>query len=287
MANTSFDLSLPSERTTSVIFASPHSGRNYPWSLLRRSVLDEHAIRSSEDAFVDQLFDSAPLYGAPFLIAKTPRAFVDLNRAKDELDPALIENLTTSVHNARIASGLGVIPRVVANGRAIYSGKITQKEAESRLNEIWHPYHTTLTNLVKQSLTQFSEAILIDCHSMPNEAIDAFAKGGARKPDVVLGDRFGASASPAVMNLVEQAFERQGFRVSRNAPFSGAYIVQHYGRPSVRQHAIQVEIDRALYMNETLIRPNGNFKSCKTRLERVIAELALIGRQGAVPLAAE
>lgn len=274
-------------RTTSVIFASPHSGRDYPKSLLAASCLDEFAIRTSEDAYVDLLFDAAPSHGSVLLKATAPRAYVDLNRGADELDPAVIEGLKRTGQTARVTSGLGVIPRVVANGRPIYRGKIAWSEAERRLAEVWHPYHTALMLLTRENVLRFGESILIDCHSMPHEAIEAFARSGVSRPEIVLGDRFGSSAAAPIVALVEAAFQRQGFRVARNAPFSGAYVVQQYGRPGRHQHAIQVEIDRALYMNELTIRPNANFEATRRRLGAAIDEIAGIGRIGAVPLAAE
>ena len=223
----SFHLTRPAQRTTSVVFASPHSGREVPQAFLHRAEIDERAIRSSEDAFVDRLFDCAPLHGAPLLAARASRAFVDLNRAADELDPALIEGVRRPVHNPRVASGLGVIPRVVAGGRAIHRGRIGLAEAEARIEGIWRPYHEALQGLLLESHARFGEAILIDCHSMPHEAIEAVGPMGGPRPDVVLGDRFGAATAPAVIDRIEAAFMRAGLRVARNMPFAGAYIVQH------------------------------------------------------------
>ena len=286
MTSRPFEVQIPERSRSCVVFASPHSGRNYAWSFLRRSVLDEHAIRSSEDAFVDQLFDCAPEYGATFIKALAPRAFLDLNRACDELDPALIEGVRRSAHNPRIASGLGVIPRVVANGRAIYSGKITRAEAQERIDDVWRPYHAKLQALLDAAHDRHGQAVLIDCHSMPHEAMDGVARGGVKRPEIVLGDRFGAAASGEVVDRVEAAFASAGFVVTRNTPFAGAYITQAYGRPGRGQHAVQVEIDRSLYMDETLIRPNGVFDDVRAALRGVVQEVAQIG-QGRVPLAAE
>ena len=281
-----YEVLRPERNLSCVLFASPHSGRDYSWSFLRSSVLDEHVIRSSEDAFVDLLFDAAPTFGASFIRAGAPRAYVDLNRACDELDPALIEGLRRQGHNPRVASGLGVIPRVVANGRAIYRGKISRAEAEKRIEDIWRPYHGMLQKLLDQAHQRHGQAVLLDCHSMPHEAMDGVVRTGMRRPDVVLGDRFGASASGEVVDRVEAAFASAGFVVTRNTPFAGAYITQAYGRPARGQHAVQVEIDRSLYMNETLIRPNGDFDEVRAALRKVVADVAQIG-QGRVPLAAE
>jgi N-formylglutamate deformylase len=287
MPKAAYYLIHPERRTTSVVFASPHSGREYPWSFLRRTALNEHSVRSSEDAFVDELFDSAPRFGAPFLKAGAPRAYVDLNRSTEEIDPALIEGARKVGHNPRVASGLGVIPRVVANGQAIYSGKISMIEAQRRIDTYWRPYHDALQAQLDHAHVMFGEAILVDCHSMPHEAMDAVARSGVRRPEVVLGDRFGAAAGDDIVDRIEAAFAGAGLVVTRNTPFAGAYVTQHYGKPARGFHAVQIEIDRALYMNERLIRPNGNFAAFKRLLEGVIAEIAAIGRRDDLPLAAE
>lgn len=281
-----YHLSRPETCSTSVVFASPHSGRDYPRSFLRRTRLDEHAVRSSEDAYVDRLFECAPGLGAPLLAARVPRAYVDLNRGADELDPALIEGMRIAGHNPRVSSGLGVIPRVVANGKAIYSGKIALAEARRRIDSCWRPYHEALGALIERADRRFGQAVLIDCHSMPHEAMDSVIRDGARRPEVVLGDRFGASAAADVTDRIEAAFADAGLVVARNTPFAGAYVTQAYGRPSHGRHAVQIEIDRALYMNEHEIRPNGNFAAFKRLMEGVITDLTDIGR-GEMPLAAE
>ncbi|MBT8408010.1 MAG: N-formylglutamate amidohydrolase [Alphaproteobacteria bacterium] len=286
MLHPAYQLTEPAMRTTSVIFASPHSGRDYSWSFLRKTVLDERMIRSSEDAFIDMLFEVAPQLGASFLAAKAPRAFVDFNRSREELDPVLIDDIRKTSHNPRISSGLGVIPRVVANGRQIYRGKLSRAEAESRILDYWQPYHDQLQALLDRSHAQFGEAVLIDCHSMPHEAVQSVAHPNGIRPDIVLGDRFGAAASGDVVARIEEAFTRAGLKVVRNAPFAGAYTAQHYGRPSRAQHVVQVEIDRSLYMNEQTIRPGANFSHFKELMAGVISDLAQIGGQPA-SLAAE
>ncbi|MFU8881305.1 MAG: N-formylglutamate amidohydrolase [Rhodobacterales bacterium] len=277
MPKDAYHLIRPEQTRCSVVFASPHSGRDYPWSFLRRTVLDEHSIRTSEDAFVDRIYAAAPDLGAPLLLAGVPRAYIDLNRSADELDPALIRGVRGVSHNPRIASGLGVVPRVVAGGRAIYRGKLELEDVQARITRYWRPYHGTLQRLLDEAHGQFGEAILIDCHSMPHEAMDGIARSGARRADVVLGDRFGASASAWVVDQIEAAFDGTGLVVARNAPFAGAYTAQHYGRPTRNQHVVQIEVDRALYMNEQLIRPNGNFVTFQKIMTDVIARIVAIG----------
>ncbi|UWP88645.1 N-formylglutamate amidohydrolase [Aliiroseovarius crassostreae] len=276
MQNQPYALYLPAERCTSVVFASPHSGRAYERSFLRSTLLDQWQIRSSEDAFVDMLFADVPQFGAPFLVANAPRAYVDLNRGAEELDPALVRGVRRQALNARIASGLGVIPRVVAGARPIYHGKISLSEAQQRLSAVWFPYHDQLQRLLDDCHRQFGQAVLIDCHSMPHEAVRNVTYKGVR-PDIVLGDRYGAAASAGIVKLVASAFEAQGFSVALNTPFAGAYMAQHYGRPTYHQHVVQVEIDRALYMNEGMVRPNGQFDQVRTRLTKVAQDICQIG----------
>jgi N-formylglutamate amidohydrolase len=281
-----FATALPDLRDTPVIFSSPHSGRSYSPAFLAQTLLDARTIRSSEDAYVDQLFSAAPAYGSPLIHALLPRAYLDLNRAPDELDPALIDGIHRPAHNPRVSSGLGVIPRVVANGRAIYRGKLTMIEAEHRIARVWHPYHNALRRLIDESQARFGQAVLIDCHSMPHEAIEAHSRPNSPRPDVVLGDRFGAAAGRDVIERVEAAFASAGLRVARNSPFAGAYIAQAYGRPTRGNHVVQVEIDRALYLDESRIELRPDYPAFHRLITGVVAEIASIGRS-VLPMAAE
>lgn len=281
-----FEIKEPQKRTSGVVFASPHSGRVYPEAFLRESILNPIAIRMSEDAFVDKLFSTAPDHGVPFLVAHAPRAYVDLNRDADELDSAVIDGVRAGSVNPRVASGLGVIPRVVAQGRPIYSGKMTRLDAQRRIADVWGPYHNALTGLMRAARADFGRAILIDLHSMPSEALDGVVKKGSQRPDIVIGDRFGRTAAPDLVAQVEDIFRDEGFVVARNAPFAGAYIVQKYGRPSRGHHAVQIEIDRGLYLNSDTISPNANYVAFKRSMARVTVRIADIGR-GRTSMAAE
>lgn len=283
-----YDITLPKQRRTSVIFASPHSGRFYPPAFLEESVLDRQMIRSSEDAFVDRLFDSVPKFGAPLIVANYPRAYVDLNRGADELDPALIRGCRRAPANQRVASGLGVIPRVVAGGRAIYHGKMPLSQARERLDAVWHPYHDRIRTLMSESHLMFGEAILADCHSMPHEAVVSLCGKREEKPEIVLGDRFGTSADRRIVERIGAVFREAGFVVARNKPFAGAYIAQKYGRPAVHQHVVQIEIDRALYMDEARLEPKPDFAAFRDVISGIAREIARIGcAAGELPLAAE
>ena len=262
-----------------MVYASPHSGRDYTATFQGKSNLNSLQIRSSEDAFVDELYADAPETGAPLIVARAPRAFIDLNRSVDELDPALIEGAPPQRHNPRIASGLGVIPRVVSGGRAIYHGKIPLSEANRRVGKWWRPYHDRLQRLLDESQLFFGPAILIDCHSMPHEALAGLVRNGGPKADVVLGDRFGASAAADLVDRVEAAFVAEGLSVARNTPFAGAFVTQHYGRPKRNQHVIQIEIDRALYLDETTIERSADFDEFRRVMSRVVNQISDIGRR--------
>lgn len=286
MPQAAYHLYRPENPVSDVVFASPHSSSAYPADFLAQSCLDSHTIRSSEDAFVDRLFDCAPPLGAPLLCGGVPRAYLDLNRSRDELDPALIEGARRHGHNPRVASGLGVVPRVVANGREIYRGKLPLREAKLRIDSYWTPYHTALQGLLDEAHARHGRAILLDCHSMPHEAMDGVARQGGKRPEIVLGDRFGAAAASDVVDRIEAAFAAAGLVVARNAPFAGAFVTQAYGRPSRNQHAIQIEIDRALYMDELQVTPNAGFEPLRARIQQVVGEV-LGGGATEMPLAAE
>lgn len=281
-----FRLSEPKVVTSSVVFSSPHSGAIYPSDFLATAELSATEIRSSEDAFVDQLFAAAASYGAPLLSATLPRAYVDLNRAADELDQALIAGAQHRGANPRIAAGLGVIPRVVAEGRQIRQGKIPLREALKRLRLGYHPYHDQLESLLIRQKARFGSALLFDCHSMPHDALTAAPMVRGRRPDIILGDRFGAACGRWVIDAASALFTEQGFVVARNAPFAGGYITQHYGRPSRGIHALQIEIDRGLYMNERALTPSVDFSDVARRVQAVQAGLAKLG-EPSLPMAAE
>ncbi|MFN7003177.1 MAG: N-formylglutamate amidohydrolase [Roseinatronobacter sp.] len=284
-----FDYLPARAQTSSVIFASPHSGRDYPNAFLKTSILEPTVLRSSEDAFVDCFLRSASAAGAPVLLGGVPRAYVDYNRAATELDPALISGVSAHGLNPRISSGLGVIPRVVAGGRAIYRGKITRAEADYRLREFWHPYHQKLDSLMAEHRKRFGRAILLDMHSMPRDAVSMNRQHTALRPDIVLGDRFGAAAHASVSDAVAAVFTNAGLRVARNSPFAGAYITQRHGTPSIGQHAIQIEIDRGLYLDERSVTPNANFEVFTQLMDQIVSDLVDLGRDPSaqVALAAE
>jgi N-formylglutamate deformylase len=286
MSDPVYDLSLPRDWTSCAVFSSPHSGADYREVLRGPTRLPLHELRSSEDAFVDELFDLAPELGAPLIAARAPRAYVDLNRAPDDLDPALIAGASRRFLNPRIAAGLGVIPRVVGEGRPILEGKLSLAEAQRRIAAFHQPYHARLRGLLEESRARFGVAILFDCHSMPHDALTAAPSVWGRRPNLVLGDRFGASCERWLMDAACDVFAAAGFSVARNAPFAGGYITQTYGRPQIRQHALQIEVDRALYMDEARVEKRPEFGEIRGMIGAALRELVRLGPR-AVPLAAE
>ena len=274
----SYHLHIPDTINCGAVFSSPHSGRDYPSVFLKNSALDAVAIRSSEDAFVDQLFMSAIENGAPLLRASAPRAYVDLNRSADEMDPAAVNGVKLVGSNPRISSGLGVIPRVVSEGRAVMQGKISAKAAKERLDLFYHPYHAQLRQLLDTSRTTFGKVLLIDCHSMPREALTNVTGHFGRTPEIVLGDRFGSSCESAFVDEIEGALTTAGFCVARNTPFAGAHITQVYGRPGLGQSCLQIEVDRSLYLDEKKVVKSGQFEEIRQRLSSVIAQICEMTR---------
>ena len=263
----------PLRRTAPLIFSSPHSGRRYPADLLAQTRVALLSLRRSEDAYVDELFEAVPALGAAVLSASVARAYVDLNRDPAELDPEMFEErLPPTTASARVQAGLGAIPRISGDGQALYRRKLTLAEAERRIAIVHRPYHAMLANLVEETKALFSCAVLVDCHSMPSSA------RGAHGPDIVLGDRFGASCHASVTALAEATLRRLGYRVARNAPFAGGHTTQVYGRPSQHVHALQVELNRALYVDErTLERTNGygRIRADMSRLAEALSAAAL------------
>jgi len=272
-ASPSFTLVEPLYRTTPLVFASPHSGRRYPAELLAASKAGLMSLRRSEDAFVDDLFGGAASHGAILLAATTARAFIDLNRDPAELDPDMFEDEIGQVSpSPRVQAGLGAIPKVAGDGQPIYRRKLRAADAERRLHGVYRPYHAKLRDLMAAAKSQFGCAVLIDCHSMPSAA------RGPHSPDIVLGDRFGASCHGSLTALVETCLRRMGYRVARNAPFAGGHTTQIHGRPGEHAHALQVEINRALYIDERTLERTKGFERVRadmTRLAETLAAAAL------------
>lgn len=264
----------PDRQSAPAVLASPHSGSNYPPEFVAGAQLKFPGLRRSEDCYVDELFGSAPRKGLPLVRALFPRVFIDPNREPFELDPDMFEDMLPSHVNtgsARVAAGFGTIARVVANGEPIYSRRLTFAEARQRIDNYYRPYHEALRQTITETKVKFGQCLLIDCHSMPSIGGPTESDAGNSRVEIVLGDCHGTSCAPQVTAQIEAAFRDLGYRVARNSPYSGGFTTQHYGKTEAGLHALQIEINRALYVVETTMERGPAFAAIVRDMERIIA----------------
>ena len=281
-----FTVVRPPQFRVPLIFNSPHSGRVYPSAFLAASRLDSLTLRRSEDAYVEELFACVTELGAPLLYAHFPRAYLDVNREPYELDPALFRDGLphyANTQSVRVVGGLGTIARIVSESDEIYREPLLVGAALERINRLYAPYHETLRALLTEAQREFGLAVLIDCHSMPSHPI---AEQGGGRPDFVLGDRFGTSCSPEVTRLAASQLKALGYVVALNKPYAGGYITEHYGRPQKGRHALQIEMNRALYMDETNFAKSEGFERLRSDLLTMVQALAACVPSLAAPRAA-
>jgi N-formylglutamate amidohydrolase len=275
-----FTIGMPRPQTSPVVLCSPHSGRVYTRHFLSQSRLDPRALRKSEDCYVDDLFSCAADLGAPLIAARFPRAYLDVNREPYELDPHLIGEPLPDYANTqsiRVAGGLGTVARIVADGEEIYRSQLGLEAVLERIDLLYVPFHRALADLLSETCRTFGYAILIDCHSMPSQAS---AQASAVRPEFVLGDRFGVSCDLRITRFVRDCLQKLGYDVQLNRPYAGGYITEHYGRPLKGVHALQIEINRGLYMDEVTCRPTAGYDELKADLarlcQRITTELPLL-----------
>lgn len=269
----------PSAPAAPLVVSSPHSGRDYPADFLADARLDPLALRRSEDCFVDELFAGAPARGATLLKALFPRAYVDANREPYELDPEMFENPLPAYVNTRsprVRGGLGTIARVVASGAEIHGRKLRFAEAEARIRDCYRPYHVALAGLIGEAEARFGTVVLLDCHSMPSVGGPMDRDPGASRVDIVLGDRHGTSCQPEVTATAERALQACGYVVRRNTPYAGGFITRYYGRPDAGVHALQVEINRALYMDEACMSRGPGLGTVAAHMNALMEALARV-----------
>ena len=259
-----------------VMFNSPHSGRVYPRDFLAATRLDLTALRRSEDSFVDELIAGVVQRGYPIMRAHFPRCFVDVNREPYELDPRMFDGRLPSFANTRsmrVAGGLGTVARVVGDAQEIYDQRISVDDALQRIETLYKPYHRALRKLFTRIHREFGAAMLIDCHSMPSAN---GSKDDRPRADVVLGDRYGTSCTGMVGDVVEATLRELGYAVSRNKPYAGGFITEHYGNPAAGLHAIQLEVNRGLYMDERRYERRPAFATLAAHFEVLAERLAAI-----------
>ncbi|MCC7251993.1 N-formylglutamate amidohydrolase [Hyphomicrobium sp.] len=268
-----FTVIVPRVQTAPFVLCSPHSGRVYPRAFLDQSRLDPQTLRKSEDCFVDELFQGAAALGVPMIAARFPRAYLDVNREPYELDPELFADPLPDYANSqsvRVVGGLGTIARIVADGEEIYRARLGVEEALARIEQLYFPFHTALQALIQETKARFGYAILVDCHSMPSAQM---AQSSGPRPDFVLGDRFGAACDPKLTRYLRDTLATEGYDVQLNRPYAGGYITEHYGRPYRGVQAVQIEINRALYLDEVRFTPTPGFARLKTDLTRIAGML--------------
>ncbi len=273
-----FEITEPAACRGPVLFNSPHSGSTYPREFLACSRLELGTLRRSEDSFVDELVGGVVAEGYPLMRAHFPRCFVDVNREPYELDPRMFEGRLPSFANTRsmrVAGGLGTVARVVGDAQEIYDRRIPVDDALARIETLYKPYHRALRRLFSRLQQQFGAAILVDCHSMPSSA---GSREERARPEFVLGDRYGTSCTGVVSETVEQTLRTLGYTLSRNKPYAGGFITEHYGNPAAGLHAIQLEINRALYMDERRYERTAGFAQLAADME------TLAKRLGEIPL---
>jgi len=268
-------LQVPEKISAPFLFSSPHSGRIYPQRFLAASRLDANTLRKSEDSFVDELFEDVVRLGVPLLRALFPRAYLDVNREPYELDPRMFTGRLPAFANTRsvrVTGGLGTIARIVADTHEIYDRPLAVDEALMRISQLYKPYHRALGRQLVALRRMFGMAILIDCHSMPSMAA---GDEQATRPDFVLGDRYGTACSTQITDEAHAVLEDLGYSVRRNKPYAGGYITERYGNPARGVHALQIEVNRALYMDELTLEKGPAFERTKSDLTALVG--ALIG----------
>ena len=273
------DLIEPHGPPSNVVLSSPHSGSIYPSRFLASARLDGATLRRSEDAFVDELFADGVAHGAPLLRARFPRAFLDVNREPYELDPRMFEGRLPAYANTRsprVAGGLGTIARVVGEAQEIYARRLDVDEAIARIDRLYKPYHAQLKQLIERARHDYGRALLIDCHSMPSTALSCLSPGvrdDGIRPDVVLGDRYGTSCDRQLVDLAEACLRHFGYEVHRNRPYAGGFITEHYGHPATHRHALQIEVNRSIYMDERSLMRTSGFATLRVHLGYLVGEL--------------
>jgi N-formylglutamate amidohydrolase len=245
-----FEIVEPAAWRAPIIFNSPHSGAVYPAEFLDASRIDLSALRRSEDSFMDELIGGLSALGFPTVRVNFPRSYVDVNREPYELDPRMFAGRLPSFANTRsmrVAGGLGTIPRVVGDGQEIYRERLSVDNALARIEALYKPYHRALRRLINKAHQAFGAVVVVDCHSMPSIGV---SRDEPRRPDMVIGDRYGTSCATLLPDMVEQTMNRLGYSVGRNKPYAGGFITEHYGNPASGLHTIQLELNRAIYMDE-------------------------------------
>jgi len=269
-SDTGFDLYGPAVPDRPLIISVPHAGRDYQNDLLAAAQVPLRILNRLEDRWVDLLAHPLIARGFTVIVARTPRALVDLNRHEREIDPGMIADLPRDAalqSSAKLRGGLGLFPRRLPGAHELWRRPMPWAEARRRIDRLHRPYHAALGRMMAAAREAHGHAILIDLHSMPPLALTA---AGQPAPTMVLGDRFGRSASARLMTLAADVATGHGMSVAQNHPYAGDHMIDRHGRPEQGLHALQVEIDRALYLDATLDRPGPGV----ARMQAVVTGIA-------------
>ncbi len=280
-----FLISGPSVPRSPLLLAVPHAGRFYPPELIEQARVPIARLRALEDRHADSLVDQAVAQGATAIVARLARAAIDLNRDPREIDPAMIEESISAdrlLLSGKVRAGLGLFPRRLPACGELWRRRMPLAETARRIAQAHEPYHHAIAERIEAIRAIFGVAILIDCHSMP--PLPVRQAGGPVR--IVIGDRFGAGAAAAVVDVAMAVIEGAGLRVARNHPYAGGYTIDRHGRPRRNVHAIQIEFDRSLYLDATLDVPTANVEACGNLLATITARLSELFDPG-LPIAAE
>ena len=257
-----------------IIISLPHSGDNYYSEFIKSSLLDKDELCRAEDSFVDEIWDFSINEGYCYIKSTIPRIYVDLNRHPLELDPYLCSSDIPKFEQSKslkVLSGIGVIPKVSNYGNDIYAEPLSREEIRKRLISYYFPYHRALKYMIKRLKNKFKDVLVIDCHSMPSSDVPK----KSTFVDINLGNNYGLSISENIFNLIRSNFEKLGFIVEENIPYSGGFITQFYGNPSDGIHVLQLEINRSIFMDEKLFKKNRNIEQISKKIRKATKSILL------------
>ncbi len=280
-----------------LIFDSPHSGTHYPADFNYSCAFQ--TLEKAEDQYVDDLFAAAPDYNAPLLRALFPRSYLDVNRAHNDIDPELFDgdwpydDMPIDPTN-RSYAGIGLIRRLISPNEPVYAELLSPKEIKSRIETYYRPYHDVLENIIDGAHKNYGQVWHVNCHSMPSKTLGASLKNSALgrvnpyiQPDFVLGDRDGTSCDLDFTHSIRDHLKSKGYIVAINNPYKGVELVERYSTPSIGRHSLQIEISKALYLNEETHQKSKNYEKLKADITGLIAYCADYTQSNLIPMAAD
>lgn len=267
----------PKANAVPLVLDSPHSGTDYPDDF--NHISNFEVLRRAEDTYIHELYANAPEMGATLIGAHFPRSYIDVNRGLDEIDTSILDGEWTGAisDSEKAKVGIGLIWRVNQLNENIYDRKLSIEEACARINNYWQPYHDTLRSTLDEAHEKFGKVVHLNCHSMPEISNESSKEGsGVQRPQFCLGDRFGTTCDPEIVQLTKYTLEGLGYQVSVNEPYAGVELVRAYSNIEKNRHSLQIEIRRDLYMNEKTLEKSSNYNYLKDDLDTLIEKLSKI-----------